>query len=146
MGSTRKRHQHCNSYLNTVFIFDWDDTLLCTSFLSSMQFLEINNDARNLLKKLDETSSTLLSKVVPKGEIYIITNAAKGWVEYSSKLYWLYLSKGTFLKLMKLSSIHKLKYVQHDQCLANNTLGILADGKCRLLNIFWSMSTNTYIF
>lgn len=80
MGSARKRHQHCNSYLNIVFIFDWDDTLLCTSFLSSMQFLEINNDARNLLKKLDETSSTLLSKVVPKGEIYIITNAAKGWV------------------------------------------------------------------
>jgi hypothetical protein len=36
-----------------VFIFDWDDTILCTSFLSSMQFLEINNDAKNLLKKLD---------------------------------------------------------------------------------------------
>lgn len=23
----------------TVFIFDWDDTVLCTSYLSSMQFL-----------------------------------------------------------------------------------------------------------
>ena len=52
-----------------------------------MQFLEINNDAKNLLKKLDDTSSTLLSKVVAKGDVYIITNAAKGWVEYSSKLY-----------------------------------------------------------
>ncbi len=73
--------------LFAVFIFDWDDTVLCTSFLSSMQFLEINNDAKNLLKKLDETSHTLLSKVVGKGDVYIITNAAKGWVEYSSKLY-----------------------------------------------------------
>ncbi len=45
-----------------------------------MQFLDINNDAKNLLKKLDETSSTLLAKVVPKGDVYIITNAAKGWV------------------------------------------------------------------
>lgn len=69
-----------------VFIFDWDDTVLCTSYLSSMQFLEINNDAKNLLKKLDDISSNLLSKVVAKGEVYIITNAAKGWVEYSSKL------------------------------------------------------------
>lgn len=79
-GNVRKRHQHCNSFCYLVFIFDWDDTILCTSSLSSMQFLEINNDAKNLLKKLDETSSTLLSKVVPKGQVYIITNAAKGWV------------------------------------------------------------------
>ena len=50
-----------NFTLIEVFIFDWDDTILCTSFLSSMQFLEINNDAKNFLKKLDETSSTLLS-------------------------------------------------------------------------------------
>jgi len=56
-----------NFTLIEVFIFDWDDTILCTSFLSSMQFLEINNDAKNFLKKLDETSSTLLSKVVAKG-------------------------------------------------------------------------------
>jgi hypothetical protein len=51
-----------------------------------MQFLEINNDVKNSLKKLDETSSVLLKKVEPKGEVFIITNAAKGWVEYSSKL------------------------------------------------------------
>lgn len=51
-----------------------------------MQFLDINNDAKNLLKKLDDISTNLLSKVVAKGDVYIITNAAKGWVEYSSKL------------------------------------------------------------
>ena len=75
-----------NLLTNLVFIFDWDDTILCTSYLSSMQFLEINNDVKNSLKKLDETSSVLLKKVEPKGEVFIITNAAKGWVEYSSKL------------------------------------------------------------
>jgi hypothetical protein len=73
-------------FVTVVFIFDWDDTILCTSSLSSMHFLEINNDAKNLLKKLDDTSSMLLSKVVAKGDVYIITNAAKGWVEHSSKL------------------------------------------------------------
>lgn len=93
MAGTARKGLISENVINTVifrvyavFIFDWDDTVLCTSYLSSMQFLEINNDAKNLLKKLDDISSNLLSKVVAKGEVYIITNAAKGWVEYSSKL------------------------------------------------------------
>ena len=35
-----KKHQHCNIGFNIlVFIFDWDDTILCTSYLSGFQFL-----------------------------------------------------------------------------------------------------------
>lgn len=70
-----------------VFIFDWDDTILCTTYLSSFQFLDIGPDTKSVLEKLDECSYRLLDRAKEKGQkIFIITNAAKGWVEYSSKM------------------------------------------------------------
>lgn len=35
-------------------IFDWDDTLLCTSYLSGFQFLELSEEAKTLVKNLDD--------------------------------------------------------------------------------------------
>jgi hypothetical protein len=49
--------------------------------------LDISSEAKVLLKKIDDICETLLTKCAGKGEVYIITNAAKGWVEYSSKMY-----------------------------------------------------------
>jgi hypothetical protein len=73
---------------DAVFIYDWDDTILCTTYLSSFQFLDIGPETKALLEKLDECSQRLLERSLERGEkIFIITNAAKGWVEYSSKLY-----------------------------------------------------------
>jgi hypothetical protein len=55
--------------------------------LSSFQFLDIGPDTKSVLEKLDECSHRLLDRAKEKGEkIFIITNAAKGWVEYSSKM------------------------------------------------------------
>lgn len=36
-----KKYQHCKFGFIAVFIFDWDDTLLCTSFLSALNFLDL---------------------------------------------------------------------------------------------------------
>lgn len=82
-----KKYQHCNLlYLNLVFIFDWDDTLLCTSFLSALNFLDLTPEIKDMIRKLDEMVAKLIELTTSKGEVYIITNATKGWVEYSSKL------------------------------------------------------------
>lgn len=70
-----------------MFIFDWDDTLLCTSFLSALHFLDLSPEIKEMLTKLDETCVKLLTMTSDRGDVYIITNATKGWVEYSSKLY-----------------------------------------------------------
>ena len=71
---------------NTLFIFDWDNTLICTSYIKPL----INSNLfkpkaiKEKLKTLDENTSNLLNKCLEKGKVFIITNAASGWVEYSS--------------------------------------------------------------
>jgi hypothetical protein len=69
-----------------VFIYDWDDTLLCTSFLTALDFTGLPPDSLELIRRLDAAVSKLLELSSSRGEVYIITNATKGWVEYSSKL------------------------------------------------------------
>jgi hypothetical protein len=71
----------------SIIIYDWDDTLLCTSWLNSRQ------DAMNMksegalsqLKTLQDAVIALLTLSKPMGNNYIITNAMKGWVEYSGE-------------------------------------------------------------
>ncbi len=76
---------------NTLIIFDWDDTLLCTSFLSNYNFdieeVLKNNNNYELLYKLEKKIFEILSLSIQKGDTYIITNAEKGWVEYTSQIF-----------------------------------------------------------
>jgi len=75
-----KKHQ-------TMIIFDWDDTLLCTHFLSAFGFVDLPKEVYDTLKILDESASTLLLKAIEYGQTFIITNAAEGWVQCSGKLF-----------------------------------------------------------
>jgi len=75
-----KKHQ-------TMIIFDWDDTLLPTTFLGSLGFLDIPAEILATLKPLDDASAKLLVRAVGYGDTFIITNSAEGWVQYSSKLF-----------------------------------------------------------
>lgn len=70
----------------TVIIFDWDDTILCTSFLNSQhQNDESLSDAEVLcLQKIQTTVIKLLGLSNRLGQTFIITNAMDGWVEYSA--------------------------------------------------------------
>jgi hypothetical protein len=73
---------------NTIFIFDWDDTLMCTTYL--IPIINSNNQKINnqiiqkKLKNLDEIDSNLLLLSLDRGMVFIITNASPGWVEYSA--------------------------------------------------------------
>ena len=77
---------------NSIIIFDWDDTLLPTTVLTpggifdeDMDLPEIDNEK---LITLEELVSKILNDAVEKGNVYIITNAGRGWVEYSAKRYY----------------------------------------------------------
>ena len=77
---------------NSIIIFDWDDTLLPTTFLTpggifdeDMDLPEIDSEK---LTQLEELVSKILNDAVEKGNVYIITNAGKGWVEYSAKKFY----------------------------------------------------------
>ncbi|KRW98490.1 hypothetical protein PPERSA_03321 [Pseudocohnilembus persalinus] len=71
----------------TIIIFDWDDTLLCTSYLGNLGFIDLPVEVNSQITQLDISASNILAKAVAYGDCYIVTNAALGWVEYSSKLY-----------------------------------------------------------
>ena len=77
---------------NSIIIFDWDDTLLPTSFLTPggifNEEIQLTDSDEEKLKKIEECVFLLLTESIEKGNVYIITNAGKGWVEYSaSKFY-----------------------------------------------------------
>ena len=77
---------------NSIFIFDWDDTLLPTSFLSPGGVfdleMKLSRNDKEKLSEIEKEVSNILNNAINKGEVYIITNAEKGWVEFSaSKFY-----------------------------------------------------------
>ena len=77
---------------NTMIIFDWDDTLLCTSFLTPNgifnEDLELNDKEKEKLAKLEFSALRILRDAIERGDTYIITNAAPGWVEYSAERFY----------------------------------------------------------
>ncbi len=91
---------------NSLIIFDWDDTLLCTSFLCPNGIYPKNSKLSDMdfenLAKLEFAVLRLLTLSVEKGDVYIITNAAPGWIEYSAEIY--YPSLKQILKKIKIIS------------------------------------------
>ena len=91
-ASIHSIYESQNENINTVFIFDWDDTLIPTSFLSPHGYYNENKKlTKKELQKIaisEEYAYKILSKSIFKGAVYIITNSGPGWVEYSCKKYY----------------------------------------------------------
>jgi hypothetical protein len=75
-----------------VIIFDWDDTLLPTTYLIPYQNLIIQSPSiplpNEIFKKCHEIDlivKKLLILAKENGKVMIITNAADGWVELSAQ-------------------------------------------------------------
>ena len=73
----------------TVIIFDWDDTLLCTSFINPSGTFnpkqKIPSTLMQQIKLLEIVVYKILKLSVASGKTYIITNAGDGWVQYSAQ-------------------------------------------------------------
>ena len=72
---------------NNIFFFDWDDTLLCTSYLipsGALNNMALNKKDIDNITNLDCAVSQLLLKTLNLGYVFVITNGAPGWVEMSS--------------------------------------------------------------
>ena len=95
--------------ITNLFFFDWDDTLMCTSYLAPTGVLDEEDSKqvdKNIIKSLDQFVATLLTKTIEKGKVFIVTNAAHGWIEYSSKK--LYPLTSKLLKRIKIVSARGL--------------------------------------
>lgn len=71
----------------TLIIFDWDDTLLCTSWLhlAEEKGMLPHTMANEQLEGIEREVTKLLELAKKLGHVFIITNAMEGWVEYSAK-------------------------------------------------------------
>lgn len=76
-GERGPRHQ-------SVIIFDWDDTLLCTSWLTRRKGSPMSPAVEECLQKLAEDVQNILTAAMQMGQTFIITNAMEGWVEHSA--------------------------------------------------------------
>ena len=67
----------------TIFILDWDDTLMCTSFLKS-NTQPLSKEKQNIMLNLGHLVSEFLSHCKEYGKIIILTNSTESWVKSSA--------------------------------------------------------------
>ena len=77
---------------NCIIIFDWDDTLLPTTFLTKggcfYEDMKLTPSDEKKMSELENLVLELLTETIEKGSVYIITNAGLEWVDYSSKRFY----------------------------------------------------------
>jgi len=76
---------------NTIFVFDWDDTLFFTTHLnpsSKGSFFYASESEKNFMSRIEYYVSEILKKALNKGEVFIITNSEEGWVQQCAEFYY----------------------------------------------------------
>jgi len=68
----------------TCIFLDWDDTLLCTSFINAVPDGELTPAEEMEMQQLGLSVARLLQLAGRLGLVFIITNAGEGWVEQSA--------------------------------------------------------------
>jgi len=85
-----------NDKSKTVFFFDFDDTLMATSYFEQHELFAMGeapvSDATRkaeaaAMESLDEMAAKVLEEADKYGKTLIVTNAGKGWVEMASSQY-----------------------------------------------------------
>lgn len=78
---------------HNIIIFDWDDTLLASSFLAThgyrldidMEHCDNHEFVKTELKMLENCVTSIIEEALQYGKVHIITNAETGWVEMSAR-------------------------------------------------------------
>ena len=76
---------------NTIFIFDWDDTLFFTTHLNPSKnnvFFYESKTEKKLMNTIEYYVVEILNKALSKGKVLIITNSSDGWVHSCAKFYY----------------------------------------------------------
>lgn len=75
---------------DTVIFWDWDDTLLCSSFLTRQGYgldtdLERPEELERQLRELEQSAISVLELTMQFGDVHVVTNAERGWVQLSAQ-------------------------------------------------------------
>lgn len=82
--------QPTSSNATSVIIFDWDDTILPSSFVDSSltnNLSELPPSTRALFREIEVCAEKCLAAAARHGEVLLITNSDEGWVMYSAERY-----------------------------------------------------------
>ena len=75
-----------NTKKETLFILDWDDTLMCTSFIS-LKYFALCEEEKNIVGNLGKTVSKFLDECSNYGKIIIMTNSSQEWMIKTAENY-----------------------------------------------------------
>ena len=75
-----------SSKKETIFLFDWDDTLMCTSFILS-KVQPLSEEEKKITSDLGLKVTIFLEECSKYGKIIILTNSSKDWMKNTSDLY-----------------------------------------------------------
>ena len=64
----------------TLFLLDWDDTLMCTSFITKKK-LKLSASESEIVEHFGSLVSQFLTKCKKLGTVIIITNSNESWVK-----------------------------------------------------------------
>ena len=76
---------------NTLFIFDWDDTLFFTTHINPTKnniFFYVSKSEEKLMNTIEYYVVEILNKALSKGTVLIISNSADGWVRSCANFYY----------------------------------------------------------
>jgi hypothetical protein len=76
--------------VETLTIFDWDDTLFPTSWMQQQDLLskdmaQLSSEQKAQLERLAACASLTLESAIRFGKVVVITNAEQGWLETTCK-------------------------------------------------------------
>mmetsp|Transcript_21070 Transcript_21070/g.33975 ORF Transcript_21070/g.33975 Transcript_21070/m.33975 type:complete len:221 (+) Transcript_21070:68-730(+) len=80
-----KEHYHPDP--QTVIVFDWDDTLLYTTFIKKASGRNISPAMQQHLDSIEKVAYEILEAALRCGATFIITNAEDGWVQESAAVF-----------------------------------------------------------
>ena len=104
----------CINNSNNLFIFDWDNTLLPTYFLSQENIIDeeyLPSEYLEIFSLLDISVYKLLKKSLEIGFVNIITNSSIGWVEHSANKYFPSLTKlFKYINIISAKNIYQNVY------------------------------------
>jgi len=84
-------YTHAHFSQDNIFILDWDDTIMCSSWLKKMGAAsEGNKPSEEILQetaKIATAVERLINKISECGRLFIVTNATDGWVELSCQVF-----------------------------------------------------------
>ena len=104
-----------NNKKETVFILDWDDTLMCTTFVHR-KVRGLSDEELNIVNNLGKVVDKFLKECGKYGKIIILTNSSKEWMKKTIENY-LNLELETFnsIKIISTRDIYLKKGIDKNK-------------------------------